>query len=88
MAPLPRFVDLSQRIHTGMPAWVEMGGTFGLARSVVAVWEDCEEAFYAIENLCPWPAVLTLPRRFRVVAAPLAIEGATAAPCRVVALVA
>ncbi len=46
-----------------------------------------EEDFYVIENLSLWPAVLTLPRRFRVVAAPLAIEGATAAPCRVVALV-
>lgn len=45
-----------------------------------------EEDFYVIENLSLWPAVLTLPRRFRVVAAPLAIEGATAAPCRVVAL--
>jgi kynurenine formamidase len=46
-----------------------------------------ELEFYAIENLALWPAVLELPRRFRVVAAPLPIEGATAAPCRVVALV-
>lgn len=45
-----------------------------------------EEDFYVVENVALWPAVLTLPRRFRVLAAPLAIEGATAAPCRVVAL--
>ena len=46
-----------------------------------------EHEFYVIENLALWPAVLELPRRFRMVAAPLPIEGATAAPCRVVALV-
>lgn len=46
-----------------------------------------EEDFFVIENLSLWPAILTLPRRFRVVAAPLAVGGATAAPCRVVALV-
>jgi kynurenine formamidase len=47
-----------------------------------------EHDFYVVENLALWPAVLELPRRFRVVAAPLAIEGGTAAPCRVVALTA
>jgi kynurenine formamidase len=46
-----------------------------------------EHDFYVIENLALWPAILDLPRRFRVVAAPLAIEGGTAGPCRVVALV-
>jgi kynurenine formamidase len=43
---MTRMVDLSQRIHTGMPAWAEMGGTFGLARSIVAVWEDYEDTAY------------------------------------------
>ena len=46
-----------------------------------------EHDFYVIENLALWPAILELPRRFRVVAAPLAIAGGTAAPCRLVALV-
>lgn len=45
-----------------------------------------EHEFYVIENLALWPAVLELPHRFRMVAAPLAIRGATAAPCRVVAI--
>src|SRR5574337_77974 len=43
---MPQIVDLSQRIHTGMPAWAEMGGAFGLARSIVAVWEDYEDTAY------------------------------------------
>ena len=47
-----------------------------------------ENEFYIIENLALWPAVVELPRRFRMIAAPLAIRGATAAPCRVVAIVA
>ena len=47
-----------------------------------------ENEFYIIENLALWPAVIDLPRRFRMIAAPLAIRGATAAPCRVVAIVA
>ena len=47
-----------------------------------------ENEFYIIENLALWPAVVDLPRRFRMIAAPLAIRGATAAPCRVVAIVA
>ncbi len=42
--------------------------------------------FYIIENLALWPAVVELPHRFRLVAAPLAIRGATAAPARVVAV--
>jgi len=29
-----------------MPAWVEMEGRFGLARSLVAVWEDYEDTAY------------------------------------------
>jgi len=43
--------------------------------------------FYLIENLALWPAVLELPPRFKVVAAPLKIREATASPVRVVALV-
>jgi kynurenine formamidase len=42
--------------------------------------------FYIIENLALWPAVAELPRRFRLIAMPLAIQGATAAPARVVAV--
>ncbi len=44
--------------------------------------------FYIIENLALWPTVIELPHRFRMVAAPLAIRSATAAPCRVVAIIA
>lgn len=43
--------------------------------------------FYVIENLALWPAVAELPRRLRLIAMPLAIAGATAAPARVVAVV-
>ena len=42
--------------------------------------------FYVIENLAMWPAVAELPRRFRLIAMPLAIRGATASPARVVAV--
>ncbi len=42
--------------------------------------------FYVIENLKLWPAVLDLPPRFRFMAAPLPIAGATAAPTRAVAI--
>lgn len=42
--------------------------------------------FYVIENLALWPAVAELPRRFRLIAMPLAIQGGTAAPARVVAV--
>jgi kynurenine formamidase len=42
--------------------------------------------FYVIENLNLWPAVLDLPPRFRFMAAPLALAGATAAPVRAVAI--
>lgn len=42
--------------------------------------------FYVIENLKLWPAVLDLPARFRFMAAPLPIAGATAAPTRAVAI--
>lgn len=45
-----------------------------------------EMEFYIIENLALWPAVLDLPARFTLVAAPLRIRGATAAPVRVVAV--
>jgi kynurenine formamidase len=45
-----------------------------------------ELEFYIIENLALWPAVLELPTRFTVVAAPLCIRGATGAPVRVVAV--
>jgi kynurenine formamidase len=45
-----------------------------------------ELEFYVIENLALWPAVLELPARFTVVAAPLCIRGATGAPVRVVAV--
>ena len=45
-----------------------------------------ELEFYIIENLALWPAVLELPTRFTVIAAPLSIRGATAAPARVVAV--
>ncbi len=41
--------------------------------------------FYIIENLALWPAVAELPRRFLLIAMPLALKGATAAPARVVA---
>jgi kynurenine formamidase len=46
-----------------------------------------EHEFYIIENLALWPAVADLPRRFRMIAAPLSLREATAAPCRVVAIV-
>jgi kynurenine formamidase len=46
-----------------------------------------DHEFYIIENLALWPAVVELPRRFRLIAMPLAIRGATAAPARVVAIV-
>lgn len=46
-----------------------------------------EVEFYIIENLALWPGVLELPSRFTIVAAPLCIRGATAAPVRVVAVV-
>ena len=46
-----------------------------------------DHEFYIIENLALWPAVAELPRRFRLIAMPLAIRGATAAPARVVAIV-
>lgn len=46
-----------------------------------------ELEFYIIENLALWPAVLELPTRFTIVAAPLCIREATAAPVRVVAIV-
>jgi kynurenine formamidase len=42
--------------------------------------------FYVIENLNLWPAVLDLPARFRIMAAPLPIAGGTAAPTRAVAI--
>lgn len=42
--------------------------------------------FYILENLALWPAVVELPVRFRIIAMPLAIRGATAAPVRVVAV--
>jgi len=45
-----------------------------------------ELEFYIIENLALWPAVLELPTRFTIIAAPLSIRGATAAPARVVAV--
>lgn len=45
-----------------------------------------ELEFYIVENLALWPAVLDLPTRFTVIAAPLSIRGATAAPARVVAV--
>ena len=45
-----------------------------------------EHDFYIIENLALWPTVIELPHRFQMIAAPLAIRGATAAPCRVVAI--
>lgn len=45
-----------------------------------------ELEFYIIENLALWPAVLELPTRFTLVAAPLCIRGATGAPVRVVAM--
>lgn len=45
-----------------------------------------ELEFYIIENLALWPAVLDLPTRFTLVAAPLCIRGATGAPVRVVAV--
>lgn len=43
-----------------------------------------EHEFYILENLALWPAVTELPTRFRIIAMPLAIRGATAAPARVV----
>lgn len=45
-----------------------------------------EIEFYIIENLALWPAVLDLPARFTIIATPLCIRGATAAPARVVAI--
>ena len=41
-----RLVDLSQPIASGIPAWAEMAGTFGLARTLVNTWEDYEETAY------------------------------------------
>jgi kynurenine formamidase len=46
-----------------------------------------ELEFYVIENLALWPAVLDLPARFTLIAAPLSIKGGTGAPVRVVAVV-
>jgi kynurenine formamidase len=43
--------------------------------------------FCIIENLKLFPAVLDLPKRFKISAVPLAIEGATASPVRAVAVV-
>jgi len=43
---MARIVDLSHPIFTGMPAWVEMGGTFGLAKTVVSAWDDYETSAY------------------------------------------
>ncbi|MEE9255573.1 MAG: cyclase family protein [bacterium] len=39
-------IDLSQPIETGAPAWVEMGGTFGLAKTIVSTWEDYDTTAY------------------------------------------
>ena len=43
---MPEFIDLSQPIETGIPAWVEMGGSFGLAKTIVSDWEDYETTAY------------------------------------------
>jgi kynurenine formamidase len=43
--------------------------------------------FYIIENLKLFPAVLELPKRFKLTALPLAIDGGTASPVRAVAIV-
>ncbi len=36
-------LDLSHPIASGIPAWAEMAGTFGLARTLVNTWEGYEE---------------------------------------------
>ena len=41
-----RILDLSHPIASGIPAWVEMAGTFGLAKTLVSTWEDYEETAY------------------------------------------
>ena len=43
---MPKYIDLSQPIETGMPAWVGMGGTIGLAKTIVSDWEDYETSAY------------------------------------------
>jgi len=43
---MKRILDLSHPIATGIPAWAEMAGTFGLARTLVSTWEDYEETAY------------------------------------------
>ena len=43
--------------------------------------------FCIIENLKLFPAVLELPKRFKISTLPLAIDGATASPVRAVAKV-
>lgn len=43
--------------------------------------------FCIIENLKLFPSVLELPKRFKISAIPLALEGATASPVRAVAIV-
>lgn len=43
---MKRILDLSHPVATGIPAWTEMAGTFGLARTLVNTWEDYEETAY------------------------------------------
>jgi hypothetical protein len=43
---MKQIVDLSHPIASGIPAWVEMAGTFGLAKTLVSTWEDYEETAY------------------------------------------